>query len=765
MKTLKPHSLTSIKLRDLESVESGRSRAPIEHLVELLLTGSATGCDTPPGIDELAEEVLRFDTSQTKVVILGGGTGLSTVVGGNSQSSDWADRAFVGLKQEFPELDIIVCTTDDGGSTGLLLRELPIIGIGDLRKLLVSSSLATNLKRAYNVSDPQIPELTRIIQHIFHYRFQDGTGEISLLKDPVLTLPSDLRAGCPRRLTTDLRRLGAYVAPKGQGPVFNPSGHCLGNLLLTSAIFMAASGKTSHHPGLRELRAGLDEISRLTGSTPGHIHPATSTPGQLKFRYANGVEVYGQSKSASARRGFPVDRVTAEFLGAPRVSAAVCRVIAGADLIIYAPGSLYTSIIPILQVQPIVDAIRSNQGALKILGANSWIQQGETDISLRNQGRGFRVSELIEAYDRNVPGGAEGLFNIVLSANLEHLPGNILRNYALEGKIPIHMDRFRVEAMGFQPVEATLFALETEEQGKSLYHDARRFALAIRTLLYARSYLKDKDSLLTGPRLKPRRHAGDRHPMPVCNIPTRHGRARSLPICNYLKSVKQALSRKRFQPQGLRKELLELTWDNRDIRLSHLDYFRGARIIPPEAWNRSTAWDNVAGYYDPDDQFIKIHEDLLTEPDRLRSDLMIALGESLLGQYIESRRWIDKTDMAARGAKCYQILLRRPDDRNCFLSDSQLHAYLILARMTPDHENQRVYRITINDNEGFIPPGLLFGLTYAWYLSNSYGGIMEYEMNLLRWPEESLIPHQAEERLRKQALVTFFRKEVFGHDR
>ena len=83
--------------------------------------------------------------------------------------------------------------------------------------------------------------------------------------------------------------------------------------------------------------------------------------------------------------------------------------------------------------------------------------------------------------------------------------------------------------------------------------------------------------------------------------------------------------------------------------------------------------------------------------------------------------------------------------------------------MIRDPANPLVYRLTINNNEGFLPSGLLFGLMYAWYLNNSYGGVMEYEMSLLRWPPRSLIPHQAKERFRKQVLVEFFREEVFGH--
>ena len=202
--------------------------------------------------------------------------------------------------------------------------------------------------------------------------------------------------------------------------------------------------------------------------------------------------MYGQSKAAQSRRNAPIDRVLVEFAGNPAVSIAVQNAIKHADLIVYAPGSLYTSIIPILQLEPIVAAIRANRRALKVLGANSWVQEGETDISPRNQGRGFLVSELIEAYDRNIPHGIGGMFDIVLSANLEHVPGNILRNYALEGKSPIFLDRPQVEAMGVQPVEATLFSPEYQTKIRVIHHDPNRFSLAIRTLLYADRHLKNE---------------------------------------------------------------------------------------------------------------------------------------------------------------------------------------------------------------------------------------------------------------------------------
>lgn len=729
------------------------SRTPIEHLVDCVVTGTLAP-NAPDEIVGLAEQVLRFDPRNTRVVIVGGGTGLSTVVGGNSQMPDWADNPWIGIKQEFPHLSIIVCTTDDGGSTGQLLKQLPIIGLGDLRKILLSSIVKENLQRTYNLNDRATLKLVRLIQSLFNYRFQEDTSSFQGVFNPLLAVSPALRSACPKSLAEAFCRLGAYITPRGSGPTIRPGGHALGNLLLLSAIFRAARGRTSTPPGLRAIQAGIDHIAALIGAPIGSIHAATSTPGQLKICYANGVEVYGQSKMARTRRNSPVDRVFAEFIRKPAVSAAVRRAIRNADLIIYAPGSLYTSIIPILQLDPIVKEIRANRRALKILGANAWIQEGETDISLKNQGRGFLVSELIEAYDRNIPGGIEGLFDVVLSINLEHVSGNILRNYALEGKSPIHMDRSQVEAMGIQPVEATLFSPEYELKTKAIYHDAVKFCTAVRTLLYADRFLKGKKGY------------GPKHRRFRSKISTKDSKAsdldaafmnRGILLCDYLQSINGNLRGKKFHPAEMKDLLLELVWENRDIRPSHLKYFRGVEVIPARKWNRSTELDNILGYYDPEDRFLKLHEDLLQNPSRLREDFLIALGESLLGRYIEKRRWIRQNS-----SRCYEIFLRPAPRRECYLTEAQLATYLQLARMTPDAEDSRIYRITINNDGGFLPPGLLFGLLYSWYLCGS-GFTMEYEMTLLRWPLKSLIPLHARDRVRKKALVTFFRTVVFGH--
>ena len=231
---------------------------------------------------------------------------------------------------------------------------------------------------------------------------------------------------------------------------------------------------------------------------------------------------------------------------------------------------------------------------------------------------------------------------------------------------------------------------------------------------------------------------------------------RSPLLCTYLQSVRKALNDKDFQPSDLRDFFIDLVWNNRDILPSHLKYFQGLRLVPANEWNRSTEWDNVLGFFDPQDRYIKLHGGLLAHPSKLQNDLLVALGESLLGRYVEKRRWIRQ-----HGARRYEILLKSAEHRECYLTNSQLQTYLKLARMAPDADSDRVFRITINNDGGFLPPGLLFGLLYAWYLSGQ-GITMEYEMSLFRWPIKSLIPLHAKDRLRKKALVTFFRTKVFG---
>lgn len=87
----------------------------------------------------------RYRNRGPKIVAIGGGTGLSTLLR--------------GLKEYTGNLTAVVSVADDGGSSGRLRRELGVLPPGDVRQCLVA------------LADSE-PLMTRL----FQYRFETGDG-------------------------------------------------------------------------------------------------------------------------------------------------------------------------------------------------------------------------------------------------------------------------------------------------------------------------------------------------------------------------------------------------------------------------------------------------------------------------------------------------------------------------------------------------------------------------------------------------------------
>jgi uncharacterized cofD-like protein len=94
------------------------------------------------------------DHSPLRVVAIGGGTGLSSVLAGLKRYARPAGPAL-------PSVDItaIVTVTDDGGSSGRLRREFDVLPPGDIRNCMVALS-----------------EDSALLSRLFQYRFQAGRG-------------------------------------------------------------------------------------------------------------------------------------------------------------------------------------------------------------------------------------------------------------------------------------------------------------------------------------------------------------------------------------------------------------------------------------------------------------------------------------------------------------------------------------------------------------------------------------------------------------
>jgi len=679
--------------------------------------------------------------SKAKVVVLGGGTGLSTVLGGNASLPIWPDRPPAGLTQEFSTVSVGVCTTDDGGSTGELVRRLPMVGIGDLRKVLLSM---IDRKKVAGIYGLESPALT-VIQQVFLHRFGSRIPRHEELHDPVRVLSPALRNRCPPALRKALcglmDGLNAAVEERLRVP-----GHCLGNLILTAAVFRGCR-TPDHAPSATAMDTGVKAVAAVMGVPLGRVVAATASPGVLIYEYANGVVATGQARAARARRGCAVRRVRISFAGEPKTNRGLLQHLRAADLIVYAPGSLYSSMLPLLLTPGIVEAIRSNHHAIKILGANLWIQEGETDMSFREESRGFWVSELIEAYGRNVPGGIKGLFDVALATSLDTVPGSIIRNYALEGKHPIHLDRSRVASLGVMPVETSLFSSHRWQRDSMIHHDPARFAAAVRTVF--------EGLVQSGP-------TGSASPHKLLSRSLPGPRVLAGPsACARMEAVTVVMETKAIRPARLARVLEEFLWENPDLSAEHLAYFNGVQVVPDSRWKRSRKWDNVLGYYDPNSGRIMLHAQALKKEATLKANFAVALGESLLGRYLARKQWGDSA--AGEGCRTYSIELRPPADRHCFLRDEPLRAYLKTAQMESRAGSPLQFWRPVAKGSGFLPCGLLFGLAVAWYLDSAYVPALDLEMRMLQWPASRLLPYQVRARTRHRKLVQFIREEVFAN--
>jgi len=138
-------------------------------------------------------------------------------------------------------------------------------------------------------------------------------------------------------------------------------GHPVGNLVI--------AGLAS---ALGDFNLALDEAGRLLGAV-GRVLPATSVPVVLKAEAADGP-VEGQVRVSATSRISGVGLVPPDAAPPPEV----LRAIAGADQVVVGPGSLFTSVLAVVAVPAIRQALESTR-ARTVYVANLRPQVPETD--------------------------------------------------------------------------------------------------------------------------------------------------------------------------------------------------------------------------------------------------------------------------------------------------------------------------------------------------------------------------------------------------
>jgi uncharacterized cofD-like protein len=257
--------------------------------------------------------------SSLRVVAIGGGTGLSTLLRGlrrYAPSPQPSETDTAGVPSLISDLAAVVTVTDDGGSSGRLRRHFNMLPPGDLRNCMVA------------LADDEA-----LLSKLFRHRFSSASSQV--------------------------------IATNGNGDRENLAsleGHSFGNL------FVAA---------LAEITGDFAQAIKLSSqvlATRGHIYPATTANVTLSARMDDGSTVQGETNiTASHRR---ICELTLEPAGAEPMPETLDS-IARADLITLGPGSLYTSLITNVLVKDIPEALAAARG-LRVFICNLMTQSNES---------------------------------------------------------------------------------------------------------------------------------------------------------------------------------------------------------------------------------------------------------------------------------------------------------------------------------------------------------------------------------------------------
>lgn len=246
-----------------------------------------------------------------------------------------------GLREYTRHITAVVTVADDGGSSGRLRRELGVLPPGDFRNNIAALSRDEAL-----------------MTQLLHYRFGGSTNGNGR---------SDLQ------------------------------GHAFGNLLLAALTGITGSFDEALLAAQRVLAirgqvipSTLEEVMLVADVVLPQ--PVTKTEMLPDMPIPDRVQrIVGES--AIPQAGGRIKKLMLEPANVRAYPTAV-RAIFQADLIVYGPGSLYTSILPNLLVRDMAAAL-SRSRARKIYVCNLAMQPGETDT--------FTVADHVAAMLQYIP--------------------------------------------------------------------------------------------------------------------------------------------------------------------------------------------------------------------------------------------------------------------------------------------------------------------------------------------------------------------------
>jgi len=310
-----------------------------------------------------------------RLVAIGGGTGLSTLLRGLKEK----------VGKDIEDLSAIVTVADSGGSTGRLRKIYNMPAPGDIRNCIVALS-----------------ESEEIMQKLFQFRFKGGELE----------------------------------------------GHAFGNLFLVALTEITGSFMNAINIASQILR------------TKGEIIPATLESIQLCAEFSDGKIICGEEDITEYGKHDSV-RIKNIWIESREAKAPIDAIakIESADMIVFGPGSLYTSIIPNLLIQDIREAVNHSL-ALKVFVVNAMTQPGETDsFTAYDHIKAFREYTGIERID-------------VAVINTKMPSSSVLKRYLEQKQEPVVPDVARIAKEGIEVYTEDLIG----DKDDFVRHDPHRLA-------------------------------------------------------------------------------------------------------------------------------------------------------------------------------------------------------------------------------------------------------------------------------------------------
>jgi 2-phospho-L-lactate transferase/gluconeogenesis factor (CofD/UPF0052 family)/FMN phosphatase YigB (HAD superfamily) len=345
------------------------------------------------------------DCNTLRTVVIGGGTGLPTVLR--------------GIREYDRSPTAIVAVTDTGASSGRIRWNLGVQPPGDIRNALTA------------LSDPK--DVSPGLYRVFHHRFPNDEEKAGIFKND--HIGNFLVAALTQQLgsfqeaihtASEMLAVRGTILPSSVENVDICAELENGEHRYTEWMVRKPDKPALKQAYLLQNADIIEELEKKNGALNRVIDPET---GQ--------VEVHGR-----ANKVFSADRNSAH---APSEAVEAIR---SADLVILGPGSLYTSVITNLLVPEIRDALLERDSGKTFYVCNITTQPGQSD--------GFKASDHIKAIYNHIPEASRSrLLDHILVQNPEIFESKkgrawnpLLSQYEDDGKTLVPCDEAELDAIG-----------------------------------------------------------------------------------------------------------------------------------------------------------------------------------------------------------------------------------------------------------------------------------------------------------------------------